>query len=27
MKKQAIGILGLNHNTAPLKVREKLYIK
>jgi len=27
MKKQAIGILGLNHNTAPLNVREKLYIK
>jgi len=27
MKKQAIGILGVNHNTAPLNVREKLYIK
>lgn len=27
MKKQAIGILGLNHNTAPLEIREKLYIK
>lgn len=27
MKKQAIGIIGLNHNTAPLDVREKFYIK
>ncbi len=27
MKRQAIGILGLNHNTAPLEIREKLYIK
>lgn len=27
MKKQAIGILGLNHNTAPLEIRERLYIK
>ncbi len=27
MKKQAIGIIGLNHNTAPLEVREKFYIK
>ncbi len=26
MKKQAIGILGLNHNTAPVEIREKLYI-
>lgn len=26
MKKQAIGILGLNHNTAPLEIREKLHI-
>lgn len=27
MKKRAIGIIGLNHNTAPLEVREKFYIK
>ncbi|MBP1748703.1 MAG: hemA [Deltaproteobacteria bacterium] len=27
MKKQAIGIIGLNHNTAPLEIREKFYIK
>lgn len=27
MKKQAIGIIGLNHNTAPLEIREKLYIR
>ncbi|HOC46687.1 MAG TPA: hypothetical protein PKM26_08800, partial [Syntrophorhabdaceae bacterium] len=27
MKRQAIGIIGLNHNTAPLEIREKLYIK
>jgi len=27
MKKQSIGIIGLNHNTAPLEIREKLYIK
>ena len=27
MKKQAIGIIGLNHNTAPLEVRERFYIK
>lgn len=27
MKKRAIGILGLNHNTAPLTVRERLFIK
>lgn len=27
MKKQAIGIIGLNHNTAPLEIREKLHIK
>jgi glutamyl-tRNA reductase len=27
MKKQAIGIIGLDHNTAPLEVREKFYIK
>ncbi len=26
MKKLAIGILGLNHNTAPVEIREKLYI-
>lgn len=26
MKKQAIGILGLNHNTAPLEIRERLHI-
>lgn len=25
MKKQTIGILGLNHNTAPIEIRERLY--
>lgn len=27
MKKRTIVIIGLNHNTAPLEIREKLYIK
>ncbi|MHB8110160.1 MAG: glutamyl-tRNA reductase [Syntrophorhabdaceae bacterium] len=27
MKKRTIGIIGLNYNTAPLEIREKLYIQ